>query len=59
MADERMIPERAEIVIEEIVTTIRQFTSDDKGLAVVRVTLVRPSSDRCFIDYRAEEEGEG
>jgi hypothetical protein len=54
-ASDRMTSERAEAVIEEIATTIRSFANDERGLVVVRVTYVRPSGDRCFTDYPAEE----
>lgn len=52
----RMSDDRIETVIEEIATTSRSFAGDDKGLAVIRVTYVRPNGDRCFVDYPVKEE---
>lgn len=49
-----MTPERAEAVIEEIATTIRQFAGDERGLDVVHLQLIRPSGKRLYVTYQTD-----
>jgi len=51
----RMTPERAEAVIEEIATVVRDFARDEKGLEVVHLQVIRPSGKRLYISYQADD----
>lgn len=54
----RISPERAEDIIEEIATVMRDWASDERGLELVTLGLLRPDGRRTHIPYGPVERGE-